>query len=208
MSRTPYRVALYARCSTNEDKQETDTQLEQLRESCKSRGWQIVIEHIDYVSGRKGREKRPEFDALLKAASQHQFDLVYFWRLDRFSREGIDKTIYYLKLLEGWGVKFKSHTEAYLDTQNELVSHILLGVLSYFAQQQAVQISENTKAGLERARSKGKRLGRPPLSEKYRHAIIAAYKKHGSLRKASKATNQSLTTVQRVVKDAQESSKS
>ena len=98
------------------------------------------------MSGRKGREQRPAFK-MMRAASQGEFDPLYFWRFDRFSREGIDKIVLSLKLLEGWGVKFESHTEEHLDTENELGSHILPGVLSRFAEQQAVQISENTKLG-------------------------------------------------------------
>ena len=78
MSEQQTRVALYARCSTNEDKQEAENQLIQLREAAKRRGWQIVQEYVDYVSGRKGREKRPQFDQMLKHASQRQFDVVYF----------------------------------------------------------------------------------------------------------------------------------
>lgn len=58
-------------------------------------------------------------------------------------------------------MKFKSHQEAFLDTDNELVAHILLGVLSYFAQLEATKISSRTKAGLERVRKEGKTLGRP-----------------------------------------------
>ena len=199
MSMKPLRVALYARCSTNEDKQDTDTQLLQLRESADRRGWQVVSEYVDYASGGKSRKQRPQFDQMLKDASQRRFDVLYFWRLDRFSREGIEKTIHYLKLLDGWGVKFKSHTEEYLDTDNELISHILLGVLSYFAKLQREQISENTKAGIERARKQGKRIGRAPLPDKIRQQIIETYAELQSIRKTSAALKQSHGTVQRVI---------
>jgi DNA invertase Pin-like site-specific DNA recombinase len=142
------KVALYGRCSTNETKQDVENQFIQLREACDSKGWQIVREYVDYESGRKGRDKRQDFDKMLTEASQGVFQLLYFWRLDRFSREGIRQTIHYLELLNDWNIKFKSHTETYLDTDNELISHILLGVISYFAEQEAVKISENTKIGV------------------------------------------------------------
>ena len=58
---------------------------------------------------------------------------MLFWSLDRFSREGVTETIAYLQQLDAAGVKFKSLTEPFLDSDNELVAHILLGVLSYFA---------------------------------------------------------------------------
>jgi DNA invertase Pin-like site-specific DNA recombinase len=80
--------------------------------------------------------------------------MVLFWSLDRFTREGIQKTIYYLQQLDTYGIRFKSYTETILDTENELVAHILIGVLSYLAKQEAVRISERTKAGLERVRAR------------------------------------------------------
>lgn len=93
--------------------------------------------------------------------------MVLFWSLDRFSREGIRKTIHYLQRLDACGVRFKSLTEPYLDTDNELVSHILLGVLSYFAELEARKVSERTRAGLERARAGGQILGRPDGFERW-----------------------------------------
>jgi DNA invertase Pin-like site-specific DNA recombinase len=101
-SRKPVlKVALYGRCSTNETKQDVENQFIQLRQSCQERGWQIVREYVDYESGRKGRDTRRDFDTMLNEASQGVFQLLYFWRLDRFSREGIKKTIHYLELLNG-----------------------------------------------------------------------------------------------------------
>ena len=69
-----------------------------------------------------------------------------FWSLDRFSREGLRKTVAYLQQLEALGVRFRSYTEPYLSTENELVSHVLLGVLSYFAEYEAHKISRRTIA--------------------------------------------------------------
>ena len=199
---TKLRVALYGRCSTTEEKQDVENQFLVLRASCERRGWTIVEEYVDYVSGRKGRDKRGSFDQMLTAASQRNFDLLYFWRLDRFSREGIKQTVQYLELLSGWGIKYKSHTETYLDTENELVAHILLGVVSYFAEQEAVKISENTKAGLEKARRKGKRLGRPPLEDKDREKILETHQQLKSLRGTAKELGKPYSTVKKVVDEA------
>lgn len=201
-SQPKLKVALYGRCSTNETKQDVENQFIQLRQACKERGWHIVREYVDYESGRKGREKRRDFDTMLNEASQGVFNLLYFWRLDRFSREGIRKTVHYLELLAGWNIKFKSHTETYLDTDNELVAHILLGVLSYFAEQEAVKISENTKIGLIKARKKGKRLGRPPQSDEDKTKILKTYQQLKSLRATAKKLKQPYSTVKRVVDTA------
>ncbi len=193
------KVAIYSRVSTFDKGQDPENQLLQLREYCEREGHQVIHEYIDYESGRKSGNDREQFRAMLEAASQRQFDLLLFWSLDRLSREGIPKTIHYLQLLDGYGVKFKSFTEQYLDTENELVSHILLGVMAYLAKQEAVKISERTRAGLEKARRQGKRLGRPPRSKKVKDRIIATWKKLGSIRATSKQLNEPYTTVKREV---------
>lgn len=54
-----------------------------------------------------------------------------FWALDRSSREGTRKTIAYLERPDHCGAAFKSYTELFLDTDNELIAHIVLGVNSY-----------------------------------------------------------------------------
>ena len=81
------RVALYGRGSAGSPKPAP-----QLRESCDHYGWQIVREYVGYKLGRKGSGERHDFDKRLAEAGHREFDLVYFWRLNRFSREGIKKT--------------------------------------------------------------------------------------------------------------------
>ena len=130
-------------------------------------------EFVDRESGRKGRRERSAFAAVFEAAERREFDTLVFWSLDRFSREGIRKTIAYLQQLEALGVRFRSYTEPYLSTENELVSHVLLGVLSYFAEYEAQKISRRTIAGLERARAEGKALGRPSTFAEHRAALEA-----------------------------------
>lgn len=167
MSRKTTRVAIYARVS-REEGQEAENQLLELRQFCQPwEGHELYGEYVDRESGRKGRSERESFDLLLKDAERRRFDVVLFWALDRFSREGIRKTISYLQRLDACDVAFKSYTEPYLDTDNELVSHILVGVLSYFAELEARKISQRTKAGLERARANGKKPGRPSGYERW-----------------------------------------
>lgn len=55
----------------------------------------------------------------LKDAARGQFDLVVFWSLDRFSREGINKTLQYLQLFDSHGIKFHSYTEEFLHTDTK-----------------------------------------------------------------------------------------
>ena len=165
------RVAIYARVSTKDKKQDVDNQLAQLREFCDRQSFEVAGEYIDHESGKRGRRERSAFARLFEDAGKRTFDLVLFWSLDRFSREGIRKTILYLQQLDGFGVRFKSYTEPYLDTDNELVSHILVATLSYFAAYEGRRISERTKAALARKKAQGVKLGQPSKFERHRDEL-------------------------------------
>jgi DNA invertase Pin-like site-specific DNA recombinase len=98
-------------------------------------------------------------------------DLVLFWALDRFSREGMTQTILHLQRLNSYGVSFHSYTEAHLATDNELVRNILLALLSSLAKVEAQKISDRTKAEMARARAKGIKIHRPRLAVEVRQKI-------------------------------------
>ena len=119
------RTALYLRVSTTDKGQETDNQLLQLREFCDRSSWDIFDIYIDKESGRKGKCQHSDFARLFDDATGRKFDVVLFWSLDRFTREGIRKTLNYFQQLDGYSIKFKSYTEPLLDTENELVAHIV-----------------------------------------------------------------------------------
>ncbi len=83
-------VAIYARVSTR-DRQEASNQLRELRALCRKQGWRIVGEYVDRESG--GKPDRPQFRHPFDDAHRRKFDLVVFWVLDRFSREGVLRTL-------------------------------------------------------------------------------------------------------------------
>ena len=89
MKQTPKieRVALYARVSCKDGRQDTENQLVALREYCQKQGWQITAEYVDRETG--GTSKRPQFQRMFAEARARKFDLVLFWSLDRLSREGV-----------------------------------------------------------------------------------------------------------------------
>jgi DNA invertase Pin-like site-specific DNA recombinase len=89
-SRYSLRVAIYARVSTKDKGQDTENQLDQLRAFAERHG-SIYQVYTDQESG--GKADRSAFKQLVLKAYQHQFDLVVFWRLDRFSREGALATL-------------------------------------------------------------------------------------------------------------------
>ncbi len=165
------RVAIYGRVSTDDEGQDPENQLRELRTWCANSGHTIVGEYVEYESGRKGADKRKQFAALFDDAAKRKFDCVLFWALDRFSREGMAQTIVHLQRLTSYGVSFHSYTEPHLTTDNELVRNILLALLSSLAKVEAQKISERTKAGMSRAKAKGGRIGRPKLGIELRQKI-------------------------------------
>lgn len=154
------RVALYARVSTKDKGQDTENQLFQLREFCERQGWTIYREYVDRKTAKNS--DRAEFQAMFTAASRCEFDIVLFWSLDRFSREGVLETLQHLQKLNGWGVNWKSFTEQYLDSCGAFRDAVL-SILATIAKQERVRLSERTIAGLARAKRQGKKLGRPKV---------------------------------------------
>jgi DNA invertase Pin-like site-specific DNA recombinase len=171
------RVAIYARVSTDDRGQDPENQLRELRDWCANAGHTIAGEYIDHESGRKGADKRRQFAALFDHAAKRKFDCVVFWALDRFSREGMVRTIMHLQRLASYGVSFHSYTEPHLATDNELVRNILLALLSSLAKVEAQKISERTRAGMARAKAKGSKIGRPRLGIELRQKIAERARK-------------------------------
>jgi DNA invertase Pin-like site-specific DNA recombinase len=154
------RVAIYARVSTKDKGQDTENQLHQLRAFAEQHGT-IHQVYTDQESGNKS--ERSEFKRLLLEAYQKKFDLVVFWRLDRFSREGALATLRYLKELKDHGVNYKSFTEPYLDSLGPF-GDVIVSMLATIAAQDLLKISENTKAALAKKKAAGQRLGAPTKS--------------------------------------------
>ena len=151
------RVAIYARVSTRDKGQDPEHQLQQLRTFAEQHGT-LYKEFTEEVSG--GKSDRTKFKQLLLEAYQKKFDLVVFWRLDRFSREGALPTLKYLKELRDHGVNYKSFTEPYLDSLGPF-GDVIVSMLATIAAQDLIKVSENTKAALAKKKAAGVKLGAP-----------------------------------------------
>lgn len=156
------RTGIYVRCSTKHHNQDTDNQLLQLTKFCKDFHYEVYQIYTDYESGDS--ENRAAFKSMLSDASKRKFDLLVFWSLDRFSREGVRQTIYYLQMLEGYGITYRSYTEQYIDSSG-IFKDVIISILATLAKQEKIRISERVKAGLEKAKRKGRNGGRPKLND-------------------------------------------
>ena len=152
------RVAIYARVSTKDKGQEVENQLRQLRAFAAQQDWKVYREYVDHETGSKS--DRDEFLSLFQDASQCKFDVLLFWALDRLSREGVLETLQHLNRLTSYGVGYRSFTEQYFDSCG-IFKDAVIAIIATVAKQERIRISERVRAGLETARAKGKRLGRP-----------------------------------------------
>jgi DNA invertase Pin-like site-specific DNA recombinase len=160
-------------------------------------GYEVAGEYVEHESGAKGADQRQEYARLFADAARRKFDMVLVWALDRFSRAGMASTIVELQRLNSYGVSFHSYTEPHLSTDNELVRDLLLAVLSSLAKLERQKISERTKAGLERARVRGKRLGRPQISAMKRRQLCMVLDAGKSWHAASVETRIPYATVKK-----------
>jgi DNA invertase Pin-like site-specific DNA recombinase len=150
------KAAIYARVSTKDRGQDTENQLVQLRKYAEANGW-AATEYIDHLTGKN--DKRPRFQALFDAASRREIDVVLVWALDRFTREGVAETFLHIKRLLDHGVQFESLTESHFRTTGP-AGELMIAIAAWIAKQERVRISERTRAGLDLAKAKGKKLGR------------------------------------------------
>lgn len=169
---------LYVRVSTN--KQEAKNQLLQLRNYAKKSNYKILEEYIDVCTGKAN--SRPAYDKMFIDAHKKIFDVVVFWDLSRFSRAGTLFTLQKLKELENLGVEWESYREPYFKSVGQF-KDVVLSIISTIAKIEREKISERTKAGLQRLKKEGKKLGRPKGSKdtKKRKRLYWKHPKKGGM---------------------------
>jgi DNA invertase Pin-like site-specific DNA recombinase len=148
------KAVLYLRVSMIE--QSTENQLPDLEALASRRGFNIVATYAEKVSAVK---TRPEFDKMIASAHRGKFDVLLVWNLDRLHRSIVGALQTVLDL-DRRGVQIISYKEPWLDTGGP-VRGLLIGIFGWVAEQERLRIGDRTRAGLERARRRGGRLGRP-----------------------------------------------
>ena len=158
---TPPRVALYLRVSTDDKGQTVENQRLPLREFCAAQSWRDVREYADEASATDLRGRKA-WRQLLDDAAKRKVDLVLVWRLDRAFRSVLDAA-QTLERFRAWGVGLRSYQEPWLDTTSPFGEALYYITVAY-AQLERGILSERTRAGMDRARRQGRRIGRPPVT--------------------------------------------
>ena len=173
------KVALYLRVSTSN--QTTENQRIDLENVAINRGWTIVETFRDEgISGSKDRSERPALDRMLKDAVRGKFDLIAVWSIDRLGRS-LQHLIETVNQLQAVGVDLYMHQQA-IDTTTP-AGKLAFSIFGAFSEFERSLIRERVKAGLDRARRSGTKLGRPSnLNDTVRAAIVALRAKDVSIR--------------------------
>lgn len=156
------RAALYIRVST--DRQTGSNQVAEVQQLARARGFEPVL----YEEVESAAKARPVLDKMMGDVRAGRIQGVVVWALDRLHRSmtGAINTVLECDRL---GVPVLSVREGWLDTSGP-VRPLLVAIFGWVAEQERARLIERTKAGLERARREGKRIGRPPTSPVLLHA--------------------------------------
>jgi DNA invertase Pin-like site-specific DNA recombinase len=192
------RVAIYTRVST--DEQSVRNQSDELRDVAERRGWEIVAEYSDPgISSSKGREKRPGFDKLLKAATRREIDIVAAWSVDRLGRS-LQHLVSFLGDIHGAGVDLYLHQQA-IDTSMP-AGKALFQMMGVFAEFERSMIVERVNARIKRARrdgtKSGRPFGRPRVDGKTEAAIRKALARGTGILTVAREIGIGTSTVQRI----------
>jgi len=187
------RAALYMRVSTVD--QHPETQLHDLRGLAAQRGFHVVQEYTDKISGAKA--KRPGLDQLLADARRGKFDIVIVWAFDRMARS-VRHFLEVLDELNQLQIEFVSFREN-VDTSGPL-GRALVVIIGAIAELERNLIIERVRAGMRRARLEGRRIGREPLNVD-RQALLRDRTRGMSLTDLAKAYRISRTSVCRVLRE-------
>jgi DNA invertase Pin-like site-specific DNA recombinase len=192
------RVGLYLRVSTED--QTVDNQRQALRAAAAYRGWTVVEEFVDDgISGVKGRDKRPAFDRLLKAAVRRRIDIAAAWSVDRLGRS-LQDLVGFLGELKGAGVDLYLDHQA-VDTTTP-AGKALFQMLGVFAEFERSIIQERIHAGIARARvvgtKSGKPIGRARIDAMKEAAIRTALASGKGILKTARENGTGSSVVQRI----------
>jgi DNA invertase Pin-like site-specific DNA recombinase len=198
------KPALYARVSTRDKSQDTENQLKQLSDFAASQNWTVAHEYVDRATGK--HSNREQFQRLFKDASQRKFDVVLFWSLALFSREGVLETLHHLQRLAQYGVGYRSFTEQYLDSCG-VFKDAVLSILATIAKQERIRLSERVSAGLTKARREGRVGGRPRLVVNRAKMLRLEEEGYYSIREIAEEMGISPATCHRVLKSHRKDSK-
>jgi len=199
------KAVIYARCSTDESRQDVEVQLIELRRYSEAYNWPFE-EVWEYGSGYRA-DKQPKLDDLIEAIRQKRFNVLIVYSMDRFSRQSPSKINALLDtIVEKYGCRFIALQQG-IDSQNELTFAVVKPLFVYFANKFSRDLGDKIKRGIAQKKSKNAYKGGRP-KKAFDFARIEALRAQGlSIRKIVREINTgkiernrvSFSTVQRLI---------
>jgi DNA invertase Pin-like site-specific DNA recombinase len=186
------RCVRYTRVSSID--QHPEAQSYDLRQLAAQRGFHIIAEYTDTISGAKAR--RPGLDQLLTDARRRRFDILLVWSFDRVARS-VRHFLEVLDELNDLGVEFISFREN-VDTSGAL-GRAMVVIVGAIAELERNLIIERVRAGMRRAKLEGRRIGRTPIDID-KDQVVRDRRSGMSLTRVAKKHACSRATVCRLVK--------
>ena len=196
------KVIIYARCSTDESKQDVEVQLKELRRYCEAYGWQCD-EVSEYGSGYK-LDNQPKLDEVLEKIRRKHYGTLIVYSMDRFSRQSPSKINALLdQIVEQYHCRFIALQQG-IDSENEMTWHVVKPLFTYFANKYSKDLGDKVKKGIERKKQLDKYTGGRPLKKVNSEQVFKLRRQGMSFRQIADTINKdgaavSFQTVRRVL---------
>ena len=192
------KAALYLR--TSHADRTTENQRRELERAARRAGWSVVAVYEDNsISGAKGRDGRPGFDGMLKDANRREFDMIMAWSVDRLGRS-LQHLVGFLEEIHALNIDLYLHVQG-LDTTTP-AGKALFQMLGVFAEFERAMIRERVMAGLARAKSQGKSIGRPKVNGQVEMKVLELRAGGMGIKRIAKEAGVAVGTVYRILEKA------
>jgi len=189
-------TAIYARVSTK-GKQTTDSQLHEVKQYCLARGWENVAVYSDRVSG-SGKQRRPELEKMVQDMRDGKIERVVAYKLDRIGRS-LTHLCLLVDEMSNLGIPLVCSSQGISTEQNNPAGKLQLDVLKAVCEFERNLIKDRVNAGLNAARARGVRLGRPTTLHEHRDEVMALRKKGMGVRGIARDLKMPPSSVQKIV---------
>jgi DNA invertase Pin-like site-specific DNA recombinase len=187
-------TAVYIRVST--ENQRTDSQQRELKRYCQQRRWTKTTYYVDKISGAKA--SRPELDRLMQDMRAGNIERLVVYKLDRLGRS-LTHLALILDEMNRLRVPLIASSQGIDTSADNPAGKLQLGVLMAVAEFERGIIRERVNAGLQAAKARGVRLGRPTTLQKRSGEVMALKKRGLGVRAISRELGMAVSSVHSIL---------